>query len=246
MQHRSNRRTILGLMGSAAATAFGSIAIGWRRLLTDAVAAGPPAQNGPVVMPDGSVVFVEPDAGRVLRQPPVEEIVLGGTVVKVTGPASFVAASKRHSSDVTADASVANPVYPRNHVPREGDDFIGKGKWLGAVGNSTFQFEFVDYNIRRVRGALSTTGLLDAEANYTIRDFRPAASDRLWQLVVRPEHVEYLATYPTGPQEPGAQEPGPRQPTATALAFADGTGVDVIGYEARPNVMIVTWIEARP
>jgi hypothetical protein len=214
-------------MGSGTAAAFGSIAIGWHRLLADA--AGSLGKSDSSVKPAArSAPDSRPDAEQVVEVPPAEEIVLLGTVLKPTGPASFIGSSKRFSN-VSVDVSVADPVYPKNHVPRKGDDFAARGRWLGAVGDSTFQVEFVDYNIRRVRGRLATTGLLDTEADYTVRD---VATGKTWQLVVRPENIEHLTAGQTAPQ-----------PTEATLAFVDGTGVDIIGYEARPNVIVVTWIE---
>lgn len=225
---RIKRRRMLALMSAGAAVAVGPIAAGWQSLLGDA--AGTRAQRGPSHEQGTATPEPHPITGE-LPKGTAEERGLIGTVDEVLAPSIFIGSSKRFSG-VTVDVSKADPVYPEGHVPRVGDDFHSRGRWLGDVGRSTFEVDLVDYNIRRVRGALSTSGITDPEADYRSRDIRTNES---WEIVVRPENIDYLWVHSTVPE-----------PSEASLTFPDGTGADIIGYEVRPGVIIATFIEAHP
>jgi hypothetical protein len=68
----------------------------------------------------------------------------------------------------------------------------------------------------------------DPEAKHSIVD-----AGKTWQLVFRASEVEHFTR--------GAAA---IVATDSALTFSDGTAVDIIGYEDRPGVIVVTWLES--
>ena len=83
-----------------------------------------------------------------------------------------------HGRDGRHIAGARYVIYPRGHVPYDGDDFYSRGHWLGATGKSTWQIEFVDFNIYHIAGALSKVGVTAPGANYTTVD---GATGRRWR-----------------------------------------------------------------
>ena len=219
-------------MSAGAAAAVGPVALGWRRLLAEA-ASPPPATTA---APNSTKAGTEAPPPDAIIPPPIEEVVFSGSVDGVLGPAQFIGSGKLFAR-VTVDMSQtpASKIYPGRHHPSIGDTFHSRGRWLGETGKSTWQIEFVDFNIFHIKGALSTSGITDAGANYTMVD---AATGRRWQLVMKASNLTHFTIHATSPT-----------PTEALLSFPEGTGAGVIGYEdrpARPAVLVVTFLEVHP
>ncbi len=233
MRYRVTRRGVLGLMGASVAAAVGPVALGWRRLLAEAAAGSSPSTNA--AYNSGTAANQPPPPGFIVP-PPIEEVVFGGSVDHVLGPGQFIGSGTSFTG-VTVDVSrtPASKIKPDRHQPYAGDTFISRGHWLGGIGKSTWQVEFIDFNTYRVRGALSTSGITAPGANYTIVD---SANGRRWQLVIKAPNLTHLTIHDTSPT-----------PTDAILSFPEGTGVDIIGWEDRParsGVLVVVFLEAHP
>lgn len=127
-----------------------------------------------------------------------------------------------------------------SHVPQLPVRLLGSGAGLhsdirlGATGKSTWEIEFVDFNIYHIVGALSKVGATAPGANYTTVD---GATGQRWQLVIEAANLSHFNAQGSAPT-----------PTAERLAFPEGTGANIIGYEdrpARPGVMVVTFLEVQ-
>lgn len=243
MRHRATRRSILGLMGAGAVAAIGPVALGWRRLFAEAAgtpsqSAGPATNTAPttITAPNSAIAASTDTPPPGSMAPPIEEIVFSGSVERVLGPDQFIGSGKWFTG-ITVDLSgtPASKIKPDRHQPGAGDTFISRGMWLGATGKSTWKVEFIDFNGYRIRAALSTSGITAPGANYTIID---PATGRRWQLVIKASNLTHFMIHTSSPA-----------PTDALLAFPDGTGVDIIGWEdrpARPGVLVVVFLEAHP
>lgn len=225
MTRQFSRRSIVGVIGASVIAAVAPVAGGWRQLLAEALGqdsggVGAAARNGT------SPADVDTPGGT--EVPPVEQITFLGAVERPLGPASFVGSNKRFQG-VTIDLSVASRIYPTGHVSRAGDDFGSRGRWLGAVGHSVWQAEYVNFNLRRVRGRLDTSATSDPEARYALN-----VGTKTWSIVFRASETTHFT-------RAGAVV----TPTDSAFAFTDGTAVEIIGYEDRPGVIVATYIEAQ-
>ncbi|MGH2633824.1 MAG: hypothetical protein ACRDG3_10480 [Tepidiformaceae bacterium] len=234
MPRRLTRRTFVGLLGVGAAGSVAPVALGWHQLFADAASSGPATKTRQARSPTASPTFIPPPGSTIAG--PAEEITFSGSVDRVLGTTQFIGSGQQFKG-VTVDLSQtpASKIYPKAHLPYEGDDFYSNGHWLGAIGNSVWQVEFVDFNIYHVIGALSTSGMTDPGSNYTMVD---SATQRRWQLDIRAANIGHFTIHGTSPT-----------PTDALLAFPDGTGADIIGYEdrpARPGVLVVTFLEAHP
>jgi hypothetical protein len=230
MTREFTRRRIVGFIFGAAAAFAAPVALGWRQLIAEA--GGKPAPRmalTPQLRSDAPLPSIPPNV-TATQVGPAEEVTLIGVVDKVLGDDRFVGSSSRLSG-VTVDLSVASPIYPRGHVPVAGDDFASRGRWLGDLGTSIWQVQFIDYNIRSIRGQLFPTSV-DAEATYSLKDMGTGVT---WLIVFRATEIDHFT-------RSGAAV----EPSASSLNFAPGTSVRLIGYEDRPGVIVVTFIESEP
>lgn len=234
MKRRVTRRRILGLLAAGTAAAIGPVALGWRQILAQAGGVGSPTPSPTPRNQSASPASTPPPGSTVAG--PAEEITFSGKVDRVLGPSEFVGSSRRFPG-VTVDLSnvPSGKVYPNGHVPSADDIFYSRGHWLGTTGRSTWQVEFVDFNIYHIRGALSTAGLMAPGIDYSTVD---AATNRAWQLVIKAANLTHFTIHQTA-----------MTPTDALLAVPDGTGADIIGYEdrpARPGVLVATFLEVHP
>ena len=232
MRSRVTRRRMLGLMSAGAAAAVGPVGLGWRRLLAQA-AGSPPATTS---TPNSTIAGTEAPPPDAIIPPPIEDVVFSGNVDGVLGPAQFIGSGESFAR-ITVDMSQtpASKIYPDRHQPNIGDTFHSRGRWLGETGESTWQIEFVDFNIFHIKGALSPSAIADGGVNYAMVD---SATGRRWQLVMKAANLTHFTIHATSPI-----------PTDALLSFPEGTGADMIGYEdrpARPAVLVVTFLEVHP
>lgn len=234
MPRRFTRRNILGLASAGVAAAVAPVVLGWRRLLSDAAGSAPQAQAQSRFPTSASATFT-PLPGSTIAGP-AEEITFSGSVDRVLSPTEFIGSGKQFTGvTVNLANTPASKIYPQGHRPFGGDDFYSRGHWLGTIGMSTWEIEFVDFNIYHIIGAVSTAGMTAPGTNYTMVD---SATQRLWQLDIRASNISHFTIHGTAPT-----------PTDALLSFPDGTAADIIGYEdrpARPGVLVVTFLEVHP
>ena len=234
MKRLLTRRSILGLLVAGTVAAIAPVALGWRQLFAEAAGTHSSIQRPSSNSATATPTFAPPPGAIVAG--PAEEITFSGNVGRVVGPSQFIGSGKQFTG-ITVDLSgtPADKIYPTGHVPYEGDSFYSRGRWLGSIGKSTWEIEFVDFNIYHVIGALSTSGVTAPGSNYTVVDM---ATKRSWQVVIEAANLSHFTTHGTSPT-----------PTDALLSFPDGTGAEMIGYEdrpARPGVLVVTFLEVHP
>jgi len=225
---------MLGLLGAGTAAAIGSVAVGWRQRFADAAGTRGTTPSAALASATATSAFTPAPGATVAG--PADEITFIGSVDRVLNPAQFVGSNKSFSG-ITVDLSStpAAKIYPTGHVPYEGDLFYSRGHWLGELGKSTWEIEFVDFNIYQIMGTLSRSGATTPGSNYTVVDM---ATKRSWQVVIEAANVTHFTIHGTSPT-----------PTDALLSFPDGTSADIIGYEdrpARPGVLVATYLEIYP
>lgn len=225
MKRQFSRRGVIGVMFCGAIAVVSPIAVGVR----SSIGRRSPRLAQSTNAPQSTAAQVQAAGLDPLRQAfSAERITFSGLVDKTVGGHEFVGSSKRFKG-VIVDLSVASPIYPLGHMPRDGDDFHSRGHWRGAIGQSVWQVEFIDYNIRRIRGQLARTTSSDPEVAYSLTD---VPTGKTWLLVFRASEISHFTVGTTSPQ-----------PTASALELPEGTAVELIGYEDRHRVIIATWLE---